>query len=104
MPNHYKIHWTSVKKVNLTWSKSVYYLHFFFLLVAGLSTQTAAERALEYMEQRVGGAGGVIAINNTGEIGKHFTTERMPWATISEETLEYGIEPKDHYRETMTKS
>ncbi|PIK40715.1 putative isoaspartyl peptidase/L-asparaginase-like [Apostichopus japonicus] len=68
----------------------------------GLSTQTAAERALEYMEQRVGGAGGVIAINNKGEIGKHFTTERMPWATISEKTLEYGIELKDHYRETVT--
>lgn len=73
----------------------------FVFLVAGLSTQTAAERALEYMEQRVGGAGGVIAINNKGEIGKHFTTERMPWATISEKTLEYGIEPKDHYREKV---
>lgn len=68
----------------------------------GLSTQAAAEKSLEYMKQRVGGAGGVIAINNKGEVGKHFTTERMPWATISEKSLEFGIEPEDHFVETIT--
>lgn len=70
----------------------------------GLSTQNAAEKALQFMEKRVGGAGGVIAVNKEGEIGKHFTTERMVWAALCEDQLTYGIEPKDNFSEMLSGS
>ncbi|KAJ8045094.1 Isoaspartyl peptidase/L-asparaginase [Holothuria leucospilota] len=70
----------------------------------GLSTQNAAEKALQFMEKRVGGAGGVIAVNKEGEIGKHLTTERMVWAALREDQLTYGIEPKDNFSEMLSGS
>jgi beta-aspartyl-peptidase (threonine type) len=44
--------------------------------------QQAAEDALRFMDQRVGGYGGAIGITKDRELFKSFTTERMAWASI----------------------
>lgn len=53
----------------------------------------AAASGLSYMKTRVGGFGGVIALSCKGELGVKFSTERMPWAFISDERIASGIEP-----------
>lgn len=40
--------------------------------------------SLEYMLERVGGHGGMIAISKTGKIAKYCTTPRMSWASMDE--------------------
>lgn len=55
----------------------------------------ACDKALQRMFQRVGGQGGAIAIDRHGQVGKGFTTKRMPWATIKEGVLKFGIEPNE---------
>ena len=50
--------------------------------VAGL--QGACVKALGYMLERVGGRGGVIGISKSGEVAKHWTTVRMPWASVEQ--------------------
>ena len=39
------------------------------------------------------GYGGVIAIDQEGNFGKFCTTEFMPWASIVENKMEFGIKP-----------
>ena len=45
------------------------------------------------MSQRVGGTGGVIVLDKMGNIGKHFNTERMAWASIQQQQLYFGLNP-----------
>ncbi len=47
------------------------------------------------MARRVKGSGGVIVVSNTGDIGINFTTERMPWAHITDHVLHSGLDPGD---------
>ena len=49
------------------------------------------------MSQRVGGTGGVIVLDKTGNIGKHFNTERMAWASIQDYKLYYGLNPGENH-------
>ena len=49
------------------------------------------------MSQRVGGTGGVIVLDKTGNIGKHFNTERMAWASIQGDKLYYGLNPGENH-------
>jgi beta-aspartyl-peptidase (threonine type) len=51
----------------------------------------AAELALRYMRERVDGRGGVIVIISEGEVGRFFTTRRMPWASVVGGRLESGV-------------
>ena len=44
--------------------------------------QKAAEDALSYMKQRVGGYGGAIGITKHGEVFKAYSTKRMAWSSI----------------------
>jgi len=59
----------------------------------GLSPSGAGKKALERMMDKVGGAGGLIIINKSGEWTAEFSTERMAWAAIKEDTLYSGIHP-----------
>ena len=71
------------------------YCLLFFKLSIGLSAQLSSEESLSFMSQRVGGTGGVIVLDKMGNIGKHFTTERMAWASLQDQELHYGINPGD---------
>ena len=46
--------------------------------------QGACVKALGYMLERVGGRGGVIGISKSGKVAKHWTTLRMPWASVEQ--------------------
>ena len=59
----------------------------------GHSAQQSAEAAIAYMGQRVHGCGGVIVVGPQGDLGQHFSSERMPWAMLRNRELRYGIEP-----------
>lgn len=61
----------------------------------GYPPDFACTKALEKMFEQVGGQGGAIAINKHGKVGRGFTTKRMPWATITEGVLKFGIEPNE---------
>ena len=61
---------------------------FFF---SGMSPEMAADTALDYMKTRVGGLGGVIVVNNSGEWAARFSTKQMSWATVKDDQLHYGI-------------
>ncbi|KAM7117446.1 isoaspartyl peptidase/L-asparaginase isoform 2-T6 [Ciconia maguari] len=57
----------------------------------GMSPEMAADTALDYMKTRVGGLGGVIVVNNSGEWAARFSTKQMSWATVKDDQLHYGI-------------
>ena len=63
----------------------------------GLNSQKAAESGLSFMSKRVGGTGGVIVLDKNGNIGKHFNTERMAWASIQDDKLYYGLNPGENH-------
>jgi len=60
-------------------------------LKQGLSPQEAAEISLQEMKSRVNGNGGLIILDNQGNVGFHFTTEKMVWAYIKDDKLISGI-------------
>lgn len=60
-------------------------------ICTGMSAQRASEVALQKMADRVKGHGGVVTVSKDGDIGKHFTTERMAWAWIKAGKLHYGL-------------
>ncbi|XP_067873247.1 isoaspartyl peptidase/L-asparaginase [Heterodontus francisci] len=62
----------------------------------------AAEKSLQYMQERVHGRGGVIAVSAHGEWTARFTTKRMPWVSIKEDTLYYGLNPRETFSEQMS--
>uniref|UniRef100_A0A8B9FPK0 Isoaspartyl peptidase/L-asparaginase n=1 Tax=Amazona collaria TaxID=241587 RepID=A0A8B9FPK0_9PSIT len=57
----------------------------------GMSPEMAADTALDYMKTRVGGLGGVVVINSSGEWAARFSTKQMSWATVKDGQLHYGI-------------
>ena len=81
----YQISKTIVTSISLTTSS------------LGLDAQKAAESSLSFMSQRVGGTGGVIVLDKAGNIGKHFNTERMAWASIQGDKLYYGLNPGENH-------
>ena len=73
----------------------IYHLYAFITnscLISGLSAQKAGDIALANMATRVDGYGGVIVIDQDGNVAKSFTTERMAWAWIKEDVLHHGID------------
>ncbi|NXA50568.1 ASGL1 asparaginase, partial [Nothocercus julius] len=66
----------------------------------GMSPEMAADAALDYMETRVGGRGGLIVVNRSGEWAARFSTKQMSWAAVKDDQLLYGI----HAGERETKS
>jgi beta-aspartyl-peptidase (threonine type) len=58
-----------------------------------INLQEAAEKALGYMLNRVNGRGGLIVVDTHGNIAHPFTTKRMAWAAIKNDTITSGIDP-----------
>jgi isoaspartyl peptidase/L-asparaginase-like protein (Ntn-hydrolase superfamily) len=51
----------------------------------------------------INGSGGVIAIDKNGEFGIDFNTKVMVWASIKDNTLEFGME-KNERRENISET
>ena len=73
----------------------------FDVFFTGMSAQAAVERALDFMNERVLGAGGAICITRKGEIGFHFTTQRMAWAFIKQGIFKWGLNPGEMCQEYL---
>ncbi|CAL8111344.1 unnamed protein product [Orchesella dallaii] len=58
----------------------------------GIHPNKAIRESLSYMNKRVGGAGGAICIDNKGNIGIGFNTERMAWASKTNVESVYGLD------------
>lgn len=72
-----------------------------FHMEQGKSACEATECSLQYMAERVHGAGGAIVVSPTGDWSAMFTTERMAWASFTAERLHYGLNPKEKFEETL---
>ncbi|XP_028401561.1 isoaspartyl peptidase/L-asparaginase-like isoform X2 [Dendronephthya gigantea] len=62
-----------------------------YMMQHGIDAQESAENAVSKMEQRVGGYGGVIAIDKRGRFGKAFNTTQMIWTSIKNNQMESGM-------------
>ncbi|XP_061914276.1 isoaspartyl peptidase/L-asparaginase [Entelurus aequoreus] len=69
------------------------------LIEQGKSVAQACDMSLQYMGERVRGAGGVIVVSPTGQWASAFTTERMAWAAVDNNVLYYGLEPNEKLKE-----
>ncbi|XP_059691423.1 isoaspartyl peptidase/L-asparaginase isoform X2 [Gavia stellata] len=67
----------------------------------GMSPEMAADTALDYMKTRVGGLGGVIVVNNSGEWAARFSTKQMSWATVKDDQLHYGLYAGERYTKSV---
>lgn len=65
------------------------------MMSAGVDEDIAARDSLNYMFDRVGGAGGVIILNNAGKATCHFTTTHMPWAYQQGSKCYFGVSPHE---------
>lgn len=63
----------------------------------GLSVEQAVDKGLQYMQQKVGGAAGVVAIDSQGKTVIKHTTPHMVWACADTERkqITYGISQHD---------
>ncbi|XP_028402623.1 isoaspartyl peptidase/L-asparaginase-like [Dendronephthya gigantea] len=61
----------------------------------GNDAQVSSEKAVQRMYERIEGYGGVIVVDKDGNFGKAFNTQRMSWALIKDNVLQYGIEPNE---------
>jgi len=59
--------------------------------IAGLSAQAAVEVGIKLLFERVGGDGGCIAIDRSGNVGVHFNVVGMAWASCKSGVLQQGI-------------
>jgi len=58
---------------------------------AGLSMQKACEAAIEVLQDRVKGQGGLIGVDNNGRIGIAYNTRAMPHAfAVSDHAVKEG--------------
>lgn len=46
---------------------------------------------MNLLQEKMQGRGGVIAIDKQGNIGKAFNTDVMPWASIKNNQLTFGL-------------
>merc|ERR1712192_302688 len=46
---------------------------------------------LAYMQSRVGGSGGLVAVDVSGRCAAEFTTVRMPWSAITRNNMIYSL-------------
>lgn len=59
--------------------------------------QTACENSCNRMHKDFKGTGGVIGIDSKGEIGIHFSSQRMAWSYQRNSEIHFGIRKKDDY-------
>ncbi|KAH8341672.1 hypothetical protein KR074_003895 [Drosophila pseudoananassae] len=68
----------------------------------GLSPQAAADQECREMTRRLGGTGGAIVVAPSGDIGISFTSRRMAWGYVKNDTIFYGIEGQVVHQEPFT--
>ena len=75
----------------------------FVLCCVGHDPQKVCEESLSSMISRVGGSGGVIAINTAGEVALHHTTPAMAWAYVAagDSRVHHGLFQGEHLTETL---
>ncbi len=61
-------------------------------IAAGNMPEWAAQEAMNYLQQRVNGHGGIIVLNTEGKFGIAHNTPRMAWAYKTTETQDAGVE------------
>ncbi|GAB6020351.1 Isoaspartyl peptidase/L-asparaginase, variant 2 [Chamberlinius hualienensis] len=71
---------------------------------SGQDANSAVTTALHSMQQRVNGQGGAISLSRNGDIGLNFTTKRMAWASIKNDTIKYGLNINDRFEEKFISS
>jgi beta-aspartyl-peptidase (threonine type) len=59
---------------------------------AGNLPEWAAQEAINYLQQRLNGHGGIIVLNGLGQVGIAHNTPRMAWACKTAQKEEMGIE------------
>ncbi|KAI9535207.1 hypothetical protein NQZ68_002761 [Dissostichus eleginoides] len=67
----------------------------------GKSLADSSQLSLQYMGDRVRGAGGAIAVSPSGQWAATFSTERMAWAAVDQDVLWYGLDPKERLNEKL---
>ncbi|KAM4772534.1 isoaspartyl peptidase/L-asparaginase-like [Rhinophrynus dorsalis] len=72
-----------------------------FYMEQGENPQDAGDHALDYMNNRVHGRGGLIVVSNTGQWAARFNTKRMAWASIDKGHLFYGLNPGEMFQEIL---
>ncbi|XP_068184132.1 isoaspartyl peptidase/L-asparaginase [Antennarius striatus] len=68
----------------------------------GKSVAESSQWALQYMADRVHGAGGCIVVNRSGQWAATFTTKRMAWAAVDHDGLWYGLDPKERLNDSLS--
>ena len=72
-----------------------------WLVEQGSTAQEAVQEALLRMKETVGGNGGVIAVDNLGQIGIDWNSDMMAWSYARDGKLHYGIERGDDFEEDL---
>ncbi|KAJ4948212.1 hypothetical protein JOQ06_019749 [Pogonophryne albipinna] len=67
----------------------------------GKSLADSSQLSLQYMGERVHGAGGAIVVSPSGQWAATFSTERMSWAAVDQDVLWYGLDPKEKLNEKL---
>lgn len=67
----------------------------------GKSAVESSQLALQYMGDRVHGAGGAVVVSPSGQWAAEFTTERMSWAAVDKDKLWYGLDPGERLNEAL---
>ncbi|XP_034008194.1 isoaspartyl peptidase/L-asparaginase-like [Trematomus bernacchii] len=67
----------------------------------GKSVADSSQLSLQYMGDRVRGAGGAIVVSPSGQWAATFSTERMAWAAVDQDVLWYGLDPKEKLNEKL---
>ncbi|XP_026324940.1 isoaspartyl peptidase/L-asparaginase-like [Hyposmocoma kahamanoa] len=62
------------------------------LMEDGANANTATMNAVNAMTARLNNTAGVITLSNKGEVGIHFSSNRMSWAYVKDNKIFYGIE------------
>lgn len=65
------------------------------------NAQVATENACKAMTDQLKGRAGAITIDCRGQVGVSFTSERMAWAYLKDNTIHYGIEQNQHLQEKL---
>lgn len=67
----------------------------------GQSSNEAITKALNFMEQRVGGDGGAILVTSSGDIGIEWNSKRMGWAYGRDGRLHSGCNRHEDFEEAI---
>ncbi|XP_022128779.2 probable isoaspartyl peptidase/L-asparaginase GA20639 isoform X2 [Pieris rapae] len=62
------------------------------LMEAGIDANIATKTAVDGMTNRLNNTAGAITLSKNGDVGIHFSSNRMAWAYIKNNKLIYGIE------------